>query len=155
MEQQENLFDLHLDQQSVNYLSETARWSRLLSIIGFIYCGFMAIVGLFFGSMMSRMMAPGLGGSEATLPGVGTAFLSFFIILMALILFFPAYYLYNFSSKMRRALRNNDQAVLTDSLKNLKSFFKFYGIIVIIVLSVYALALISAIIGAIVGSHRP
>ena len=155
MEQQENLFDLHLDQQSVNYLSETARWSRLLSIIGFIYCGLMAIVGLFFGSMMSRMMMPGMGGTDTALAGVGTAFLSFFIILMSLIFFFPAYYLYSFSSKMRRALRNNDQAVLTDSLKNLKSFFKFYGIIVIVVLSIYALALISAIIGAMAGSHRP
>ncbi len=155
MEQQENLFDLHLDQQSVNYLNETSRWARLLSIIGFIYCGFMAIVGLFFGSVMSRMMMPGIGGPEATLSGVATVFLSIFILLMALILFFPAYYLYSFSSKMRRALRSNDQAVLTDSLKNLKSFFKFYGIIVIIVLSIYALALISAIIGAMVGSHRP
>jgi hypothetical protein len=154
MDQQQNLFDLHLDQQSVNYLNETARWSRLLSIIGFIYCGLMAIVGLFFGSMMSRMM-PGMGGSEAALSGIGSAFLSIFIILMALILFFPAYYLFNFSSKMRRALRNNDQAVLTESLKNLKSFFKFYGIVVLIGLSVYALALISAIIGAVVGSHRP
>jgi hypothetical protein len=151
MEQQENLFDLHLDQQSVNYLGETARWSKLLSIIGFIYCGLMVIVGLFFGSLVSSMMMPGMGGADK----VGGVFLSTFIIIMALILFFPAYYLFNFSSKMRRALRNNDQAVLTDSLKNLKSFFKFYGIIVIIILSLYALALVSAIIGAMVGSHRP
>ena len=154
MEQQENLFDLHLDPQSVNYLNETARWSRLLSIIGFIYCGLMAIAGLFFGSMMSRMM-PVMGGPESNFSGVANVFLSFFIILMALILFFPAYYLFNFSSKMRRALRNNEQAELTDSLKNLKSFFKFYGIIVIIVLSLYALMLIFAVIGVMVGSHRP
>lgn len=154
MEQQESLFELHLDQQSVNYLNETARWSRLLSIIGFIYCGLMAIVGLFFGSMMARMM-PGMGGPETTLSGVANVFFSFFIILMALIFFFPAYYLFSFSSKMRRALRNNEQAELTDSLKNLKSFFKFYGIIVIIVLSLYALMLIFAIIGVMVGSHRP
>ena len=154
MEQQGNLFDLHLDQQSVNYLSETARWGRLLSIVGFIYCGFMAICGLFFGSLMTRMMMSGVGGSEAVMSGVGTAFLSFVIIFMALILFFPAYYLFNFSSKVRRALRNNDQTVLADSLKNLKSYFKFFGILIIIVLSFYALALISAIIGAMVG-HRP
>jgi hypothetical protein len=154
MEHQENLFDLHLDQQSVNYLNEAARWSRLLSIIGFIYCGLMAIVGLFFGSMMSRMM-PGMGGPEANLSGVANVFVSFLVILMALILFFPAYYLFSFSSKMRRALRNNEQSELTDSLKNLKSFFKFYGIIVIIVLSLYALMLIFAIIGVMVGSHRP
>ena len=154
MEQQENLFDLHLDQQSVNYLSETARWSRLLAIIGFIYCGLMAIIGLFFGSMMTRMMS-GMSGPDSGFTGIGGAFLSFSVILMALILFFPAYYLFSFSSKMRRAIRNNDQSILTDSLKNLKSFFKFNGVFVIIFLSIYVLLLISAVIGAMVGIHRP
>jgi hypothetical protein len=154
MEQQGNLFDLHLDQQSVNYLRETARWSRLLSVIGFIYCGLLAIGGLLFGSVITKMM-PSLAGSEAGLSGVGGVFLSSIFIILALILFFPAYYLFSFSAKMRRALQNNDQAILTDSLKNLKSFFKFYGILVIIGLSIYGLALISAIIGAMVGSHRP
>ncbi len=154
MEQEGSLFDLHLDQQSVNYLKEAARWSRLLAIVGFIYCGLMAVCGLFMGSMMTRIMTSSLGGSDMAMSGVGTAFISFFIIFMALILFFPAYYLFNFSSKVKRALQNNDQAVLTDSLRNLKSFFKFNGILVIIVLAFYALALISAIIGAMVG-HRP
>jgi divalent metal cation (Fe/Co/Zn/Cd) transporter len=153
MEQQGSLFDLHLDQQSVNYLSETARWSRLLSIVGFIYCGLMAVCGLFMGSMMTKIMSASMGGSDA-MSGVGTAFVSFFIIFMALILFFPAYYLFNFSTKIRRAIQNNDQTILADSLKNLKSFFKFYGVLVIIVLSFYALALVSAIIGVMV-SHRP
>src|SRR5258706_16473968 len=105
MEQQGSLFDLHLDQQSVNYLREAARWSRLLAIVGFIYCALMVICGLFLGSMMTRLMMSSMGGSDAVMSGVGTAFVSFFVILMALILFFPAYYLYNFSTKVRRALQ--------------------------------------------------
>ena len=68
-------------------------------------------------------------------------------------LFFPAYYLFNFSSKMRRALRNNDQLVLTDSLKNLKSYFKFYGILGYSFTFFIILAIIAAVIGAMVG-HR-
>ena len=31
MEQSSNLFDLQIDQSSINYLSETARWSRFLA----------------------------------------------------------------------------------------------------------------------------
>lgn len=154
MDQQGNLFDLHLDQQSINYLSEAARWGRLLSIVGFIYCAIMAACGLFLGSYMTRMMTSGIGGTEAAASGPGSIFLSSIVILIALIQFFPAYYLFNFSAKIRRAIQNNDQAVLTDSLKNLKSFFKFWGILVIIFISIYALALVSAIIGAMVG-HRP
>jgi heme/copper-type cytochrome/quinol oxidase subunit 2 len=153
MEQSGNMFDLQLDQQSVIYLSETARWTRLLSIIGFIYCGLLVIAGLFMGSIMARMMTEMSG--DGAMPAMNGGFLGFFFLLGALILFFPAYYLFSFSSKMRRALRNNEQAVLTESFKNLKSFFKFYGILVIIVLSVYSLALIAAIVGAMLGTHRP
>lgn len=154
MQQQENnnLFDLQIDQSSINYLNEAARWSRFLSIIGFIYCGLMVLMGIFFGTFMARMMP--LMGADSPLPAVGSGAIGFVIILLALLLFFPAYYLYNFSSKMRRALRSNDQIVLTESLKNLKSFFKFYGILVIIVVSFYILIFFAALIGVMVGSRH-
>jgi len=150
MEPSSNLFDLQIDQPSINYLSETARWSRFLAIIGFISCGFMVIAGLFFGSQMARLM-PGVG--DAGMTTAMSVFISFFIIFTSLIMFFPSLYLFNFSSKMRRALNNNDQPTLTESLKNLKSFFKFWGILLIVYLSFYALALIFAVIGAIIGRH--
>lgn len=147
-----NLFDLHLDQSSINYLSEAARWSRFLSIIGFIYCGLMVLCGLFIGSIFA-LMAPAMGGESNVFVAMGSVFTGFFIISFALLLFFPAYYLFNFSTKLRRAVHNNDQPVLAESLKNLKSFFKFYGILVIVLLSFYILIFIAGIIGALVG-HR-
>ena len=150
MEQSSGLFELQLDQPSINYLNEAARWSRFLAIIGFIYCGLMVVFGLFFGTLMSRMM-PVMGDSGIS--AMGSGFLGVFIIIVSLIMFFPALYLWNFSSKMRKALNSNDQPLLTESLKNLKSFFKFYGIVLIVFLSIYALALVAGIIGALVGRH--
>lgn len=87
MEQSGNtdLFDLHLDQASVNYLSEAARWSRFLAIIGFIYCGLMVLCGLFIGSIMS-MLAPAMG-SDSTFAAMGSVFTGFFVISFALLLF--------------------------------------------------------------------
>lgn len=154
MEQSGNtdLFDLHIDQSSMNYLSEAARWARFLSIIGFIYCGLMIICGIFIGSIMS-MMVPSMGGESAAMSAVGTGFVGVFIVIVSLLLFFPAYYLFSFSSKIKRALHNNDQPVLTDALKNLKSFFKFYGILLIILISFYVLAIVVAVIGAMVARH--
>ncbi len=151
MEQPTNLFELHLDQQSLNYLNEAARWARFLSIVGFISCGLMVIVGVFFASALSAMMSS--VSSESAFAIMGGGFLSFMYIFFALIIFFPSLYLFNFSSKMRKAFQNNDQQVLSDSLKSLKSFFKFYGIFTVIILSIYALAIIAGIIGAMVG-HR-
>jgi hypothetical protein len=152
MEQPTNLFELHLDQQSLNYLNEAARWARFLSIVGFISSGLMVIIGVFFASALSTIMS-GMS-TESSFATMSGGFLSFIYLFFALIIFFPSLYLFNFSSKMRRAFQNNDQHVLSDSLKSLKSFFKFYGIFTVIILSFYALAIIAGIIGALVG-HRP
>jgi hypothetical protein len=148
---QTDLFDLQLDQSSINFLSETARWSRFLAIIGFIYCGLMILVGIFIGTIMSMITASTMAETAPSM--IGTGFSGALIIIVSLLLFLPAYYLFNFSTKMRRALHNNDQLVLNESLKNLKSFFKFYGIFVIVVISFYILLLLAVIFGAMAG-HR-
>src|SRR3978361_1144462 len=106
MEQSSGLFELQLDQPWINYLNEAARWSRFLAIIGFIGCGLMVIAGFFFSSLITRMLAGiGDGGMSSALNMI----FSFFIIFTSLIMFFPSLYLFNFSSKMRKALNNNDQ----------------------------------------------
>ncbi len=143
-----NLFDLQVDQQSSVFLAESAKWARFLAILGFIMCGMLVLVGLFMGSFLAgRMSSMNIGGSTMFSGGIFT----FVYILIALLYFFPCLYLFHFGSKMRTALRNNDQEILLESFKNLKSCFKFYGILAIIVLGFYAIALIAAILGAAVG----
>ena len=58
---------------------------------------------------------------------------------IAVLLFFPCLYLNKFSVKMKTALNSINQEDFEDSFKNLKSLFKFYGILSIILLSFYAL----------------
>ncbi len=151
MEQSSNpsMFDLQIDQSGLNFLNEAARWTRFLSILGFIFCGLLALIALFGGSYLAGMMS-GVSGSGIAFSGV---FVTIFYLLLDLLLFFPTLYLFNFSSKMRKAQRNNDQLTLTDSFKNLKSYFKFHGILAIIIVAFYFLAIVAAVIGAMVG-HR-
>ena len=149
---QTNLFELQLDQLSINFLGEAARWGRFLAILGFIGCGFIALmvlIVLFFGSYMGTMI-PGMPAEAGAL---GSFFFGFMLICAGLLIIFPALFLYKFSVKMRRALNNNDQPVLTESFRNLKSLFKFHGILMIISLSLYALAFIAGVFGAILGRH--
>jgi len=137
--QTSSLFELHVDQQSSSYLGETAKWAKFLSIVGFVMCGLIVLAalfaGAFFGAAFRQM---GMSGGGA----VGGAFLSIIYILVALLYFFPCLYLFNFSGKMQVALKNNDQEQLSGSLRNLKSCFKFLGILTIVMLSFYALALL-------------
>jgi hypothetical protein len=150
MEQPTNLFELQIDQPSINYLSETARWSRFLAILGIIVCGLFVIGGFFLGSLLATMMS---GVGETGMSSAISIFFSCSIIFTALILFLPSFYLLKFSSKMRKAINNNDQSIMTDSLKNLKSFFKFWGILTIVYLSLWLLSVIFSIAGAMMGRH--
>jgi hypothetical protein len=140
-----SLFELQIDHNATAYLKEAARWAKFLSIVGFVFCGLMIIIGIFAGSIFtfifSRMNPEGFGGA-----GVGVFFTVIYILLAALN-FFPCLYTYNFATKAQTALRNNDQEQLNLSLKNLKSLYRFLGILMIIVLGFYAIAIVFGLIG--------
>jgi uncharacterized membrane protein (DUF485 family) len=62
--------------------------------------------------------------------------------------FFPCLFLFRFASKMKHALAANDQAQLNTSFQNLKSLFRFVGILTIIFLAFYAIAIVFGLLGA-------
>lgn len=140
-----NLFELRLDQQASGYLSETAKWGKFLAIVGFIMCALIVLIGIFAGSIMSSAFGELGGGAGFGGMGVGMAVV---YILFALLYFFPCLYLYRFAVRAQVALRNNDQQSLNIAFMNLKSCFKFVGILTIIVLALYALGIIFAVLGA-------
>lgn len=148
----QNLFDLQIDHQSNSYLNEAAKWGKFLAIMGFIFCGLLVIIALFAGTFMASMMS-GFGGDDAASTGaaMGGGIITFVYIVLALIYFFPCLYLFNFSSKMQVALRSNQQDSLNTAFRNLKSCFKFMGILMIIVLAFWVLAIIVGIGAAIAG----
>ena len=151
-----NLFDLHIDPQSQSYLAQTARWARFLSIVGFVFCGLFVLWGIFAGSIMSiftKNITTQTGMPYDPFAGVGAAFLMIGTVLIAALYFFPCLYLLRFSAKMKSALGTNEQNLLTQSFGNLKSFYRFIGILTIIGLSLFALELIFVIIFAIAATR--
>lgn len=136
--------DLQLTYQSIEFLRETAKWAKFLSILSFISLGFLLIASFFMGSVISTVYE----GSGVNVPSV---FITGFYLIMALIGFFPTYYMYKFSVDTDRAITSNNTEALTRGLGFIKSCFKFTGILSIIVLVLYALAIIGFIVGAAVG----
>jgi hypothetical protein len=148
MEQQApDLFDVQLDQQSFTYLGEAARWAKFIAIVGFIFCGLLVLIALFAGTILASM-STALGD----LSSIGGALFTVIYLVFAIIAFFPNLYLYKFAVKMQRTIRMNEHGILQDSLRNLKSYFRFLGILFIIVLCFYALAFIGGILTGIAGS---
>lgn len=144
----ENQINLQLNEQAVEALKESAKWSYFLSILGFIGIGFMILAAFFIGSIMS--MAPnnpyGVGGPFEMMKG----FISVFYIIVALLYFFPILYLYRYASGMKQGLLMSDSDTVSNALVNLKSHHKFLGIIAIVIISLYLLILIGAIVAGIV-----
>lgn len=137
--------DLQITPASQNFLNEAARWGKFLSIVGFIFCGFLAIAAFFVPALYSR-----LSTFSNVYSNLGSAFYTIITVIylgLAVLLFFPCYYLNKFSVKMRLALNSVNQENFEDSLKNLKSLLKFYGIFTIIVLSFYVLVFIFGMLG--------
>lgn len=144
MEQSNNLFELQVDHQGSSFLRETAKWAKFLAIVGFVIMGLFLLVIVFAGASLSALMSSQYGGASS---GFGVMWMIMMVAFM-LIYFFPTLYLYKFATKMQVALRNNDQETLNSSFENLKSCFKFMGILMIILLSFYALAFIFGMLGA-------
>ncbi|RUT78616.1 DUF5362 family protein [Ancylomarina longa] len=135
---------MELSAESVVYLNETRKWTIFLSILGFIFIGLMVVASLFMGVIFGSI-SNDVAISGAASMGMGVAY-----ILIAILYFFPIFYLYKFSNYSKNAIENKDSNVLNLAFKNLKSHYKFMGILTIIILSIYLLAfLIMAIVGGI------
>lgn len=153
--QNQNLFELHIDEESASYLKETAKWGRFLSIFGFICLGFYALLILFYGLLASSatQQMEAVYGTNPMMSfyssGIGMVLMLAYIGL----LFIPLLYMYRFSTRIKTALEGNSQVTLTDALGNLKSMFKFWGIFTIVVLSLVVLGfiLMMFVLGANIG----
>lgn len=136
MDQNETVFKLEVEETSSRFLSETAKWAKFLSILGFVLTGIIVIIAIFVGTFLASMSG---GMSESVLPAGFSIIITIVYLAFALLYFFPCLYLYRFSSKMKQALLENNQVQLNSSFENLKSCFKFMGIMAIVIISIYIL----------------
>ncbi|MCU4157027.1 hypothetical protein J1N10_13640 [Carboxylicivirga sp. A043] len=130
---------LTISESAAGYLLETSKWAKFLSIMGFIFIGFIVIMGLFAGSLMSIFSG---GHAMGAFPaGIGFIFSGVYILL-GLLYFFPTMYLFKFSQKTKVAVLTKNSDELSTALSNHKSFFKFWGIFTIVVISLYVVSAI-------------
>jgi hypothetical protein len=135
---------LTISNTAINDLSETGKWTKFLSIIGFIFSGLIVIMGLFAGSIMSSIPN---GQISNMFNGMGIIIGGMYIF-MGLLYFFPSWYLFKFSQKIKKALstQNNNDLNLNAAFNNQKSFYKFWGILMIISIGINVLLFLIALI---------
>lgn len=102
-------------------LLETSRWVLFLSVLLFILMGILSIVSLV-------MMA---AGGYAAIGGL------LMLALYTLLFFFPGFYYYKFSTLTRQALNFGDNARLDEGFAYLRRFYRWVGILVIVLIAMY------------------
>jgi len=129
--------ELVLNNESIEYLKETRKWTMFFAILGFVVIGFMAIGALVMG--MIGIVGGNFGGFQ------GTAFFGIFAIIYIIIgalYFFPVLYMLKFSIYMKKAIEQTNQGDLSLAFLNLKSHYRFMGIFTIALFGLYILIII-------------
>ena len=75
------------------------------------------------------------------------SFMWIFYIILALLYFFPTYYLLLFANKTKQALIEKNPVTLEEGFKNMKKLSKFVGIVTIVILAIYPIAIFAFVIG--------
>ena len=140
-----NMEQLTLSEQAAGFLKETKKWAYFLAIMGFIGAAILLLIGIFMSVFFSAV------DIFANLPERPDFPFPFGIIgmlyaVLAVVYFFPAYYLYKFSKEMSEALLIRDEAHLTAAFRFLKKHFKFIGIMVIVMIALYIVLVIGLVI---------
>lgn len=143
-----NVFESNgLDERSRAYLLETTRWTKFLSILGFIGIGMM-ILGLFAMMLMGSALTA-FGGGMAAFGMIG--FTIFFVIIIGLYCY-PIYALWKFTTHMKTGLNTNNQEQITEGFRYQKNMYRYMGILAIIFMSFYLLGIIFGGLGSMMGA---
>ena len=129
-------YDLKIGPVAIEYLRETSKWAKFLSILGMIGMAFYLVVAFF-------MMLYFIGNSSTSREQVNAFAMIPFLLMMIIMIglyFAPILWLYKFAKNLQDAInmRNSDQ--LTTAFNFLKKHYKFIGILAIVMLGLYLLS---------------
>lgn len=139
----------HEDEQLVvteeirSYIYETAKWTRFLSVVGLVFSAFLALMAFSANGLIEGMatVAP-----NSPLVQLGSTFLTVYFLCISLMLFYPSFLLFKYSNAANTAVLYADQENFTVAMKKMKSVFKFWGIVTIVVLALNVISVLLAIL---------
>jgi hypothetical protein len=122
------------------YTRITAKWTRFLSILGFIMAGFMVLFGIFLTLVLT--LFPSFFPHTGNTP---PPFLGIFYLPMSVLYLVPAIYLFKYSSALKRVLADANIQDIEEAVRYQKSFWKFTGILSLFSLIFAVIGILSAI----------
>jgi len=136
----------------VEALRQTRPWVLFLAILGIIVTGLMLLGGLFMiaggavaVTQASSTMGPG-GPKAAGFMGGLMTFAAVMYLVLAVLYLYPINKLFKYAGAIARLSRSGAVRDLEDALQQQKSFWKFIGIMVIVIFTLYILVFIAVFV---------
>lgn len=128
---------LSFDKTSINHLVEISKWAKFLAIVGFVFIGIIIVIGFSMGTIISHF-------TKETIP-FSTSIFGFLYLILGSIYFYPLYSLLKFANNAKIAANQSNSDNLQESLRHLRGFFTFMGIVTIIGMGLLVLEIIGLI----------
>jgi MFS family permease len=125
---------IEIGEDTLRDINTTRKWTMFLAIIGFIGIGLAIIFGLFAGVFLT------IFNTSDALAGFPEWSFFIMIILAGAIYLFPVFFLFRYSKHSANALKTLDSRELHKALKNMKAYFVYIGILIIVMLAIYITA---------------
>jgi len=139
-----------VDPQAVQALQGTKPWVRLCSVMGFISTGFMLVIALIM--LLGGAFMP---TQKQAFPFAGFQFvMGLLYAAMGILYLFPSIKLWKYGSSIVRLMGSGSNADLIEALEQQRSFWKFVGIMILVMIALYVLAIIGALGFAMVSAAR-
>jgi hypothetical protein len=129
---------IEVDQETLSHLNTARKWAMFLAIVGFIFLSLLVLISLIAGTFLTAFNT-----GEKRL-GIPESLMFIPVLVLGVIYFFPVLYLFRFSKHSHHAIQKVDKLEFHKAIKNLKACLAYFGVLIIIILSLYIVVLIVA-----------
>jgi len=143
-----------ITQGVLQQLAGTKPWVRLISVMMFIGAALLLLLGLVMGLMGGAIASASKNPMFSGGMGIGIAAV---YVVMALFYIYPAVKLWKYATSIGNLLNSGTAIDLETALSHQRSFWKFVGVITLIIISLYGaifvIAMVAGGIGALSGRN--
>ncbi|MDZ4810116.1 MAG: hypothetical protein SGI96_17910 [Bacteroidota bacterium] len=126
--QDQSLFDMNMDSTTQSHLLSISKWTKFISITGFVIGGLFLLLLAAYGSEIIDRVSVLFTVGDADLAGAVIA-----IVLVAMLLIgFWLFFLLRASTLLKRGLQNRNTVQLADGFKAMRIYFVFSFVISIL-----------------------
>jgi hypothetical protein len=127
---------IEIEEETLKTLNTTRKWTMFISIIGFILLGLLLVIGFIAGTFLTAFKIGDAG------LGIPESMALIIIFVLSLVYFFPVFFLFRFSKHTANAVQSLNKEDLRKAFRNLKFYFIYLGVLLIMAMVLYLAALI-------------